>query len=324
MNSSPENILINLGKKFPSVWKDGERAFLMKGKELPKWPAYCFVPMAGWYAALTNHYGTQTLKLDQAENISKVAALGAWRYSQGIYRFSADLYQSLLDSKFNGNIPIDVLLRLPEWCVFIETPHLGFRGFWAHIEVDSNTNRNELRVLLLDDKDNCTPLILHIGNWMLFEGIDKVLDEAEKQMQIANFQPCIFNLKNHQFSSETEKIWSQILPLILYLCSENPDIINIQSPTTKPTYYNPVKTKMGTRLFPSANTTLWTVGEEIQNIIRGSKSQVSSISNDENEDRKSPIPHIRKAHWHGYWIGAKNAQKFIFKWIPPTLISGRD
>jgi hypothetical protein len=33
-------------------------------------------------------------------------------------------------------------------------------------------------------------------------------------------------------------------------------------------------------------------------------------------------PHIRSAHWHGYWTGKRGsaARRFILKWLPTTII----
>ena len=315
MKQSPEKTLIEIVKKFPTVWKVAEQAFFQKGKELPNWPSYCYFPMAGWYASLCNHYRCDRLSVEQAGDISKVAALGAWRYTQGVYRFSEELYQSLLESKFNGNIPCDVLLRLPQWCVYIETPDLSFKGFWAHIEVDANTNQRELRVLM--DDDMLTPLILHIGNWMLYEGIEKFFNESEKYTD----KNVILNRKNN-FLKDIEKVWEKIIPLILYLCSEEPDILNKYDKTSKPTYCKPEKTKTGPRLFPSASISIWEVGEEIQTTIRKARSQADYKGSSDNT--RSLTPHIRKAHWHGYWIGPKIDQKFIFKWMPPILVSANN
>src|SRR5690606_5654908 len=74
-----------------------------------------------------------------------IVAAATWRISQGIYRFDPDLYKALIQPPLHGNLPCDLLKRLPEWCIYIETiPDLdavqsGQRyilGFWVHLEYD--------------------------------------------------------------------------------------------------------------------------------------------------------------------------------------------
>ena len=40
--------------------------------------------------------------------------------------------------------------------------------------------------------------------------------------------------------------------------------------------------------------------------------------------RKTVIEHVRRAHWHHYWVGKQNTdeRKLILHWIPPTLVRG--
>lgn len=55
-------------------------------------------------------------------NPALLGALVAWRPTKGIYRFHPELYESLIETDLEGDVPADVLLRLPGWAVYIETP----------------------------------------------------------------------------------------------------------------------------------------------------------------------------------------------------------
>lgn len=42
---------------------------------------------------------------------------------------------------------------------------------------------------------------------------------------------------------------------------------------------------------------------------------------------RTVAPHIRRAHWHGYWTGQRKGpqsinQKFVLKWLPPIIVRG--
>lgn len=37
---------------------------------------------------------------------------------------------------------------------------------------------------------------------------------------------------------------------------------------------------------------------------------------------KGPRPHIRRAHWHGYWLGPRaGGQRFELRWLPPIAVA---
>ena len=38
----------------------------------------------------------------------------------------------------------------------------------------------------------------------------------------------------------------------------------------------------------------------------------------------SKAPHVRRAHWHHYWTGARDSAEraLVLKWIPPVFVGG--
>ena len=46
----PQTHLIEIAKKYPDVWKIVESFRLDRGKGVPDWPDWCFLPLAGAYA----------------------------------------------------------------------------------------------------------------------------------------------------------------------------------------------------------------------------------------------------------------------------------
>ncbi|MGC6378155.1 hypothetical protein ACNO7L_10190 [Bisgaard Taxon 45] len=46
-----------------------------------------------------------------------------------------------------------------------------------------------------------------------------------------------------------------------------------------------------------------------------------------NGSHKTRRPHIRRAHWHGYWTGKRDEpenRKFDLKWLPPFAVGLKD
>lgn len=313
----PNQHLIAAGKQFPAAWRLADEFRASRGADLPKWPAWCFMPMAGWFAIASDGADMSQITTDHASATSHLAALGAWRVSQGIYQFDPDVEQSLVDTTLTGEIPTDVLYRLPEWCLYIETPgqqwmDIDLHGFWVHLEWDANTERSELR-FLLNTPDQLIPQILHMGPWTVTEAVDRAMGEARKQAESRNVELLRVDDAPMILAGDLQPL----LARVMYLCSDEPDIVDRDQPGYLPGRPKPKKTKKGWRLFPPAKPRVWSVGDSVGDTLR-------SVSADAGDsDRKSPRPHLRRAHWHGYWTGPRDGdQKFRCKWLPPTVIRG--
>ena len=175
------------GKFYPSAWKQFD-AFRQDRKEIGDWPEYVYCPLAGAYAVVSGG-GANRVPPRLIGDVGRLAALAAWRPTQGIYRFDPDLYAALVASPLNGDLPCDLLRHLPAWCVYVEaSPALhetGFYGFFAHLEYDPNERREELR-LLLDTEAALEPLPLHLGRWDLQTAVAEAQRVIEQQAAALN------------------------------------------------------------------------------------------------------------------------------------------
>ncbi|QDE31990.1 AcrVA2 family anti-CRISPR protein [Shewanella polaris] len=305
-------------KKYPGAWKSLQYIRKGKGIDLPDWPDWCLTPMAAHAAIVSTQYNR--LSLNFSCEISMLAALDAWRYTQGIYKFTDTLYESIRNTKISRNIPADVLFRLPQWCVYIETPSDKNQfGFFAHLEHDIATGRAEIR-FLLDQENGLVPLILHLGDWSVEESIERTWSESNKQRALCFSETDEINdLYNDDLIVRNAKklmcqVAHQCISLLLYLCSDEPDIEQIEKfPPNNPTLRN---TKKGLRFFPPKKSTIWNVGKDLAKSL--------NVDTDfKGGKNKNMTPHIRSAHWHGFWSGKRNSnsRKFNFKWLPPLIIN---
>ncbi len=88
-----------------------------------------------------------------------------------------------------------------------------------------------------------------------------------------------------------------------------------RGPDRRPNRRIPVRDKRGGWQIPGG-VTVWDVGREIGERLRdGSRGWTV-------EGRAAPRPHIRRAHWHGFWRGTEAERKFFHKWLPPLFVGG--
>jgi len=179
----PREALFAIARKYPNAWKQVDEFRASRGKDIEQWPDWCFLPLAGAHAIVSNG-SLHKLDLLKVGDVSRLGALAAWRVTEGIYRFDPTVYEAVQNTAIERNIPCDVLYHMPEWCIYIETPNLTYleeklHGVWVHLEWDANDGRHELR-MLTDTDDGEFPIILHLGQWELKEAIRRALTESER------------------------------------------------------------------------------------------------------------------------------------------------
>lgn len=312
----PLHHLITAGKLYPNAWKQVEDFRRSRGKDgLPEWPGWCFLPMSGWYAIVSADAGVSSLDLHLVADVARLAAVGTWRYSQGIYRFAPELFQSLIDTDISGDLPAEVFYRLPEWCLYLETPGLewvGFplHGFWVHLEWDANTGRTELR-FVMDTEKSLIGFPLHLGNWTVAEAVTRACNEASRQSMLRK-SPALHSADT---DAEITRQFMPLVSLVLYLCSDQPDLAGAKG--NRPERPRPVRTRHGWRLFPADKPTVWSVGDTLARELAHARAHAAIGTG------SAKAPHLRRAHWHGYWTGSGEQKRFSYKWLAPIFVGAK-
>lgn len=227
----PKQILKDISHRWPYVWQQVKQFRAGKGKDLPDWPDWCYLPIHAGVAIATQwlHDAKAYLRYSPAV----ITAAATWRVTQGVYRFDPDLYKSLTTQPMDDNLPCEALKRLPEWCVYVETIpsdadiHSGkpyIVGFWAHLDYDESP-REELRFVFFWNVGYLMPIIIHLGDWTLEEGLQRFLEEEKKQAKKIGLE-----------LPDSVNDVSDVVPyvqLVLYLCADNADMPQIRHPNKR-------------------------------------------------------------------------------------------
>ena len=296
------------GHFYPQAWKQVDIFRASRSKDVPAWPDWCFLPLSAAYAIVSADHGVSRIT-DPAiiGDVARLGALATWRVTQGIYRIDPALFLRLWETPVSGDIPVDVLYRLPEWCVYIETPDTDMHGFFAHLEWDIPHQRPELR-LLLDTEDTLSPIVLHLGKQSLHECIAQAVDQAKTCASTFGM------LLPDKTTTMTTELVEPCISLLLYLCSQNSEINGKGIPGNP----KPKKTKNGWRIFPADQPKTWDVGVRLGAALRAAYQQQEIGS--ESGQGSGKRPHIRRAHWHTYWIGSGDEKTATLKWLPPIAV----
>lgn len=115
----------------------------------------------------------------------------------------------------------------------------------------------------------------------------------------------------------------QLLPLVLYLCTEEPEVEDRDVPDWTPHNPAPKKVRGEFRMMPAKKPHHYMIGAKTGAMLRKARKEAF----EHEPTGRTVSPHIRRAHWHGYWTGPRKgpqavSQKFVLKWLPPIIVRG--
>lgn len=252
--------------------------------------------------------------------VEAISCIYSWRQNKSVYRFTPELLNALTVQELDPNIHMDVFLQLPYCGIYIETPGMtwnkqGVKGYIANIEESAGiVPKRYMLTISFCMKDNKWKTCCMSAGMSLYSSL--------KECNIthsANATRRKFTDKEIQ--AEIKEV-APFLNMLLYLCSKEPDITERQSPM--PAYAG---NKHNCHTTPPRE---WDVGVRVAKMLKEHKEKegVHSVRASGAPTLTARRPHIRRAHWHTYWIGPRDEvfpkRKTILKWLPPIPVNVTD
>lgn len=320
---SPIKVLNALSSNYSGIWKFVECGALERKKN----ETSVFLHYYAWAAILANYKYSKFLplgvskqvefSLDKIPDYIALADVGTWRYTKGVYRINNDVAEYLLNSEFKGNIPTDKISKLPEWSIYVDCTNLSLLafdrkiiGFWASINYLKFDQEKVLHFTpLYEDtfgSDFSTCIRLDVGQDLSIEADTALIQKHFKQQPS---QEAIKDLNTFK---------KKALQIILFICQDEPDIFENGNEIDE-VGFKPVaqRIKGEVRLFEAKKVRYFDVGVKTGALIKDTFNAYRASG-------KTQAPHIRRAHWHGFWRGSRknNAQEFFYKWVAPVIVNG--
>ena len=359
----PRRLLAEFRRDYPGVFKkvDALRADQgrIRARDPEAWPTWCFFPLGAAYAAMIGRPPEELENPQELRRLPEFAALATWRVTQGVYRFDPDVSEAVWETPLEDKIPSETLMRLPEWCVYVETPGkdiFGFSvaGFFAHL-VPSGRGNVELRFLfdvLAADEDLLADFpdmpredgTLYPFPWMLdlaepdlrgafHSGLRNVVEDMGESWGKETPDWLRDELGKDGGTGTVGRLARQLegpVSLLLYLCSVSAEYRDAAGSAREPANPAPKKTKKGPRLFPPHEPTVWETAYRMGAALRTARAGATGDDARDPGDaplRSTPRPHVRRAHWHAFWRGPRSRpeeRELVVKWLPPTAVNVPD
>lgn len=307
--------LAHIARPSPTLWRD--IATLRERRHLlgDDWPDWCYVPVGLVLTLYESRMGRATP--EALYYVSAASGLAAWRQTQGIYRFDPDVFDAVWETPITGEIPVEALIRLPEWAVYVETPGREMRrgerlhGFYAWVDWHANKRAPELRYLPDLEGGLSTGYLTLPAGATLERAIEATRDEV---IAFARRERIGLSPGDDLFLDLA--IVPHLVSLLVYLGSETAEVHDAKGSDRQP---------MG-RCAPkrAANApTVWETGYRLGAALRRARERATSAAGDGSH--ASPRPHVRRAHYHSFWRGPRDGERELFvKWLPPIAVNVDD
>ena len=190
-----------------------------------------------------------------------------------------------------------------------------YHGVFVHLEHDINSGDRELRLLYLKPDGATMGFPIHIDSSDLAQSMQRTIDEATQNSSNPNIS-IVISSESSALNCLSDLL-RRTLQIILYICAENAEI----APNSEQAF---ITRRTSTIKDRYAEIRKWDVGFRIGAAIRKYNRRYSPDDPDRTAGtHASPRPHMRRGHWHRYWVGSRSdpdTRKLILKWTPPTIV----
>lgn len=309
----------------PGIFKDVAQ---VRAKESRSWAAEIFLPTTAASLIQGKHFSlADRIRYWGTDEFARQCTLqqmfAAWRTTQGIYRFDPQMYADLIRTPHDGTIPAEILKRLPQWCVYFETPgrvvtHRGAvheqLGAWAFL--DCLPGQKSFEQMLVFG--------VHTTSGIFFIPLPMVgtVDQSMKAYaQIRKFWGGgVLAADQVRTAANTAK---HLLSVLLYLCSEQPELGVEGAAPQRPE----LRCSKGMeRINLPSQPRVWDVGVRMGSVMRRAHTRKEAlVAAYKAAGGKGMCPHFRRAHWAHRWVGKRNGgdRRLELRWIPPTLVNAK-
>lgn len=184
-----------------------------------------------------------------------------------------------------------------------------------------NTHERELCLLYIEERGRTIAVPIHIDVGAIEDSIRVANEEAYRNIPEDRHDLHRALFEETERRRQSTLFCKQTLQLVLYLCAENAEI----TANSEQTFYTQRSPVIKDRY---AEIRKWDVGVRIGNAVRAYRK--AAVAHEKpGGTHASPRPHMRRGHWHNFWMGAKSdpaSRKLVLKWVAPTFanVNGED
>jgi len=250
----------------------------------------------------------------------------AYRFSENkqIFQFSNEIVNALSSTELPENISLSLFEKLPFDCFYLGAGKLFDRhvlkGAYVITQTDFDGTPRGLRLDFVSDRTDRNEIAT--GTFIISTFV--TLGEGKT---LSDYMRDLYHLLEHEISYSTYDMertvlyTKHVLNCLLYLASEKADIEKAGTKYSGKGFGNSKNINLS-KNHPKhcqVNKVGYSVNyiKQLREVRKATESGATG---------KTVAPHIRRAHWHTYWVGKKDGsdRQQVVKWILPTLVNAKD
>lgn len=275
-----------------------------------------------------NKQNIEYIKTEWRDYLIMEVILEEWAKAKQVFKPDNDFAKALLRTD-KLEISRDMINHLPYNYFYLDLTECvdfkGISGVFVYTEVSKNNKGAKAALYILSEQRLIYSL--YCGGKFNTNGI-MTIDSTKLKTDDIGYDDIIINPeRGEKFEDYTHNddiinradVYIFALQMIAYLSTEAPQLT--ESELTRKTYRPrslnaPIKNKFSEIRIQDVGVRY---GTEYRKIVH----KIQASGNTENKERKGPVPHFRRAHWHTYWVGEGRTERRV-KWIQPVFVNGSE
>lgn len=324
IESIPLKIVQDWSRRYgSSIWKEIDDRKEFFSDRFGSWNPICMAPSElTTYVLLGNNS-----QLDASLGIA-LQVLYSWRKFKKVYSINQELAELLIKSAEDTAVLTDNVMKLPFPALYIEfdgwlydNQFIGaFINFdCPFIDAELNSRTLELQISLVNEENGIRVLPLVIK-----EGFS-IRDSLKHYFDLSSNDDTM-SLLRHKELLDDARLASQVVQIVLYLCAVNAEVD--ENPAQKKIYQKSTDGKKEKDVLREVEK--FDVGVRIGKAIKlhnNSNNSSKNVSDEAEETVKKyrngtkKRPHVRRSHFHNFWVGSGDNKHLELRFLPPTYIN---
>lgn len=249
--------------------------------------------------------------------------LDEWAKSKQVYKPDRDFAKALLRTQ-KLQMTRDMLTHLPYNNFYIDLLDCEYFkpivGIFVFVHHKNNFDSVDLSVYILTED------LVYFSHYITgrydSKGVVRVTDDLKANADYTVYdKEAEITYSSEDFEVDRNEVTIFVLQLLCYLSIEKPQIE--ESEQTKHTYKPKPSGAMVKNKWNEVR--IFDVGVSYGKMYRKQVEEYRNKKTDDSDVRhhRSPIPHMRCAHWHRYWVG-QGRKECKINWIEPTFVGAKD
>jgi hypothetical protein len=312
-------------------WSFVRQRFLDDGATWPSWSWLPFPMVVGQLDREMQKVVPDLPDGDMNPYAALLAPVLNWLPGRTAVLFDRDLLASFSGAPDSERIPVQALYRLPGWGLYLHCPFIAENAgvfvclepadvHWGNVTAPPGAVDELTMTFVLPDNGPDQVQVLYLSLRLSENTVAASLTAQAEATSLRNLSPVetqtlVSPETVAKLAGQPEaQLLSTVTAMVLYLCTEEPDITQQRVPVPGRRARLPVAAGGDVRVLKAG----WRLGAALRTAQAEYDAEVTA-----NPTGRRVTPHLRRPHWHSFWVGPRTdpeARQLVLRYLPPIQV----